>query len=201
MATHNHPPTPGTNRRYVIGDEVPSWPAWYAFIYGAIAGVIGWVASPWPPVLIGLMALGLFVLWFLRQYGRANGRPLLATILTQDALKVAVYAIIVGIIGWIAGALTGTLLIDLVAGVTGLLGPLGILVQIVAILVLAVATIGLLLAAGYRVRWATIACLIVLAVVVMFMTQQAHGISQTPFEQRKEVCSSQQADEFPAHCR
>ncbi|HMS93011.1 MAG TPA: hypothetical protein PKD28_01365 [Candidatus Saccharibacteria bacterium] len=185
MATHNHPPTPGTNKRYVIGDETPSWPIWYAFIYGTLAGVIGWVASPWPFVFIGLMALGLFILWFLRQYGRA---PLLATILTQDALKVAVYAIIVGIIGWIAGALTGTLLIDLMAGLTSILGPLGIIVPIAAILTLAVAAIGLLLAAGYRVRWATITCLVVLAVVVMFMTQQAHGISQTPFEKNKTAC-------------
>lgn len=200
MATQvSHPPIPSDAHQYVIGDEVPSWPVWYAAIYGTLVGVIGWVASAWPIVFIGLVALGLFILWFLRQYGKANGVPLLAAIRSQDGLKVAVYTIVAGLIGWAIGLLTGTFLIDMTAGLTNALGPLGVLVPIMALLLLTVAAIGLLLAASYRVRWATVVCLVALLVTVMFMTQQASGISQTPFEQQKEACVSHSTD-FPAEC-
>lgn len=203
MATHtSHPPAPGNNKKYANTDQGPSWGWWYGIIYGALAGVIGMAASAWPVVFIGLMMLGTAILWFLHRFGVANGKPLLASLPAQDGLKVTAW---IGIIGLTAGlanwgfsGLTGWT--PLVSLMTWLSGWAGTLSPILGLTLLGVASVGLLWATAYGATRATVVCLVVLGIAVVFMAQQSVTASQTPFEQLKEVCTSEQAAEFPADC-
>ena len=88
-------------------------------------------------------------------------------------------------------------LVDFTAALTG---GIGIVVPIISFIVTVLASIGLLFAVSHRARVWLIVCLAAFGVVIMFMTQQAVGIRQTPYEQRQEVCKSRAA-EFPADCQ
>ncbi|MFZ1361030.1 MAG: hypothetical protein WAS27_03355, partial [Candidatus Saccharimonadales bacterium] len=153
MATHNHPPTPGTNK-YANTDQRPSWGWWYGIIYGALAGVIGMAASAWPIVFIVLMAAGTAILWFLHYYGCANDVKLLAATPAQDGIKVTLWVFVVGLLAWLLGwgftALTGMApLVGLMSWVASW-GWAGFLAPLLAFTVLLVASVGLLLATAYR---------------------------------------------------
>ena len=198
MATHSTP-VPGPTRHYANTDGRPAWPIWYAIIYGALAGVIGLATVVWPMVFINLMLLGVLILWFLNNYGVANRVPVLVAAPVYSPLIVLVTGL-VGLAGAMIGWLTGTVLVDLAAVMATVLGPLTILVPITSLVILGIGTIGLLLATGYRRRTATIVCLIVLALNTAFMAQMAAGISETPYEQTKRVCTSEEAQNFPAEC-
>lgn len=204
MATHtSHAPTPTDGTQYLTTDDRPLWPFLFAIIYGTLAAIIGWVASAWPVVFIGLIALGLIILWLLRRIGQnslgtEHPKTRLAAARTQDCLAVMFWMSLAGLGGWVIGKMTGTLLIDVI---TWLASVSGILALVLATIMLAAASILLLMAAGYRARTPTIIFLVVFGIVVAFMTQQAVTITQTPFEQVKKTCTSQQAQDFPAECK
>lgn len=197
MATHTTP-IPGTNQRYNTTDSRHPWPFYYGLIGGALAAVIGIALSAWPAVFIGFMTLGLVILWILGHYGRINRVTILAQASTQDCLRVALWVAIVGAVSWVIGKLTGTLLVTFV---TWMSQHLGLLMPMLAFALLLGATVGLLLAAGHRARKATIVHLAIFGIVVMFMSQQAAGIAQTPHEQTQQTCASQEyRDAFPEEC-
>ena len=198
MATHPTP-VPGPTSHYATTDTRPAWPIWYAIIYGALAGVIGLATVVWPMVFINLMLLGVFILWFLNIYGVANRVPVLVAAPVYSPHVILVTGL-VGLAGSMIGWLTGTVLVDLAAVVATVLGPLAILVPVTGLAILGIGTIGLLLATGYRRRTATIVCLVMLALNTAFMAQMAAGITQTPYEKTKAVCTSQQAEDFPVEC-
>ena len=198
MATHSTP-IPGPTRHYANTDGRPAWPIWYAILFGALAGVIGLATVVWPMVFINLMLLGVLILWFLNNYGIANKVSVLVAAPRYSPLIILVTGL-VGLAGSMIGWLTGTVLVDLAAVMATVLGPLTILVPITGLVILGVGTIGLLLATGYRRRTATIVCLAILALNTAFMAQMAAGITQTPYEKTKAVCTSQQAEDFPVEC-
>ncbi len=204
MATHtSHPPAPGNTQKYANTDQRPAWGFWYGIFYGTLAGVIGMVASAWPIVFIILMMLGTTILWFLHRYGRANGVKLLADLPAQDGLRVAAWigiiGLVIGLVNWGFSALTGWT--PFVSLMTWLSSWAGVFSPILGLTLLGVASVGLLWTTAYGATRRTVVCLVVLGIVVAFMAQQSVTASQTPFEQRKEVCTSEQAAEFPADCR
>lgn len=200
-ATHDHhhapAPTPGglhdsrTDRR-------ESWPIWYSLIAGGILWVLGGVALSGHPVIYTLIiAAVVAILWVLQFIGEANGITVLARVPTRGALGVSLMVVIIGLVAWLIGKFTGTVLVNVVVALTG---GIGIFMPIISFTVAILASVGLLLAVSYNARRWTVLCLVAFGVMIMLMTQQATGVKQTPYERTKEVCTSQQAQNFPAEC-
>ncbi len=200
-ATHNNhhhapAPTPG-DLHDTRTDKRESWLTWYAIIAGSLLLVLGVALSGHPVIYTLIIAVVVAILWVLQFIGEANGITVLARVPTRGALGASLLVVIIGLAAWLIGKFTGTVLVDFTAALTG---GIGIVVPIVSFVVAVLASIGLLFAVSHRARVWLIVCLAAFGVVIMFMTQQAVGIRQTPYEQRQEVCKSRAA-EFPADCQ
>lgn len=200
-ATHDHhhapAPTPG-GLNDSRTDKRESWLIWYSLIAGGILWVLGGVALSGHPVIYTLIvAIVIAILWVLQLAGEAYDVPVLMRIPTRGALGVSLLIVIIGLVAWLIGKFTGTVLVNVVVALTG---GIGIFMPITSFTVAILASVGLLLAVSYNARRWTVICLVAFGVMIMLMTQQATGVKQTPYERTKEVCKTRAA-EFPADCQ
>lgn len=170
------------------------WPYFYSIAFGALAIVIGWAGvmlhrNAWGFILT--LVAAIVILWVLRLLGDWRKIEALQAVPTRLAYRVAIITLLVGLAGQFIGWISGTWLAVIIQSHW-------FLTFVVGLGILAVASVGLLLAESHAATRATLVCLGFFFVATILLAQS--GTSLTHHEEQKVQTEQQEEEQHQDNC-